>query len=129
MPCKLEQHPSAPQPPDSVAFAAITNYHHWAPASIKLASYFWDSRSCTCHIQYHALLPINLDITRAASILAHFNLAVNSFNSGHFLSTIRERGLAFKVVLTCDPFVHGCALFRKLSECKLIISSAAKPMF
>jgi hypothetical protein len=26
------------------------HYHHWAPASINLASYFWDSHSCKNHM-------------------------------------------------------------------------------
>ncbi len=60
----------------------------------------------------------------AASMLAHFDWAVCSFNSRHFLSTKRKRSLPFKVVLACDPFVHGGALFRELSECKLILNSA-----
>ncbi len=35
------------------------HYHHWAPASFELASYFWDSRSCKYHMQCRPLLPLS----------------------------------------------------------------------
>jgi hypothetical protein len=57
-------------------------------------------------------------------MLAHFNWVIYSFNSGLFLSTISKSSLPFKVVLAFNPFVHDCALFSKLSECKLIMNSA-----
>jgi hypothetical protein len=66
----------------------------------------------------------NSNLTRAAGRLAHFDCAVYGFNSSHFWSTIRERGLPFWVVLACNPFVHGQALLRKVSECKIITNSA-----
>jgi hypothetical protein len=67
----------------------------------------------------------NFNITQAASMLFTFDWAIYGFNSGHILSTIHDRSLPFKVVLECNPFAHGCALFCKLSECKTIMSSAS----
>ncbi len=52
----------------------------------------------------------NSDLTRAAGMLTHFDWAVYDFNSGHFGSTIRKRGLPFRVVLACNPFIHRRAL-------------------
>ncbi len=34
------------------------HYYHWSSASFKLASYFWDSRSCKYHMQCRPLLPL-----------------------------------------------------------------------
>jgi hypothetical protein len=67
----------------------------------------------------------NSDLTRAASMLAKFDWAIYGFNSGHMLSTMRDRGFPFNVVLACDPFVHGRALFRKLLDCQIISDSAS----
>ncbi len=122
MPRKSEQHPSAPQPPDSGALAAITitglqHLSNW-PVTFGTAA----PANAVCDVALCCLY--NLDITRATSMLAHFDRAVYSFNSGHFLSIIHKWGSPFKVVLACNPFVHGCALFCKLSECKLIMNSA-----
>jgi hypothetical protein len=66
----------------------------------------------------------NSDLTRAAGMLAHFDWAIYDFNSGNFWSTIRERGLPFRVVLACDPFVHGQALFQEVSGCNIITNGA-----
>jgi hypothetical protein len=57
-------------------------------------------------------------------MLAHFDWAIYGFNSGHFWSTIQERGLPFRVVLACNPFVHGRALLHELLRCKIITNSA-----
>jgi len=57
-------------------------------------------------------------------MLAHFDWAVYGFNSGHYWSTIQGRGLHFRFVLMCDPFVHGRALLRNLSGCKIITNTA-----
>jgi len=53
----------------------------------------------------------NSDLTLAAGMLARYDWAVYGFNSGHFLSLIRDLGLPFNVVLACDPFANGQALF------------------
>jgi hypothetical protein len=58
-------------------------------------------------------------------MLAHFDWAIYGFNSGHFLLTIKEHGYPFHVVLACDPFVNGRALFWELTLCFHIHSSAA----
>jgi hypothetical protein len=67
----------------------------------------------------------NSKITRAASMLAHFDWAIYGINSSHFLSTINEHGYLFLVVLACNPFVNGHTLFWELSLCSPIHSSAA----
>jgi hypothetical protein len=120
MPCKLEQHPSVPRPSALTAITTTGLQHlsNWpvtfgtpaAPANTI-------SDVAPCYLY-------NSDIMPSGSMLTHFNWAIYSFNSGHFLSTIGKRGLPFKVVLACNPFIHGRALFCKLSECKLIMNSA-----
>ena len=68
----------------------------------------------------------NSEITRAASLLAHFDWAVYGFNSGHFLSSIADRGLPFHVVLAADPFANGRALFCETTKCRRILASATE---
>jgi hypothetical protein len=50
---------------------------------------------------------------------------VYSFNSGHFASTISKRNLPFNVLLACDPYAYGRALFNKVTGCRCILPSAA----
>jgi hypothetical protein len=66
----------------------------------------------------------NSEITRAAGMLVHFDWAVYGFSSSHFWSTIQGQGLPFRVILACDPFVHGPALDCDLSGCKMITDTA-----
>ena len=54
----------------------------------------------------------------------NFSWAVYGFNSGHFLSTISKRNLPFSVVLVCDPFQYGRALFHEFSACPTVLPSA-----
>jgi hypothetical protein len=70
-----------------------------------------------------ARLLYNSDLTQAASILAKFDCAVYGFNSGYFPSTIRALGLPFTIVLACDPFANGRALFQEIGVCPTILSS------
>ena len=56
----------------------------------------------------------NSDVTCAASILSLFDWAVYGFNSGHFISNIREHGLPFRITLGCDPFASGRALLKEM---------------
>jgi hypothetical protein len=119
MPCKVNHLPSAPQT-GALAATTTTGLQHLLNWPITFGITTPADAICndaTCCLY-------NLDITLAASMLALFNLAIYSFNSGHFLSTIHERSLPFKAVLSCDPFVYDHALFHKLSECKLILTSA-----
>jgi hypothetical protein len=46
------------------------------------------------------------------------------FNDGHFSSTIMELGMLFEIVLACNPYANGCALFTEISSCPTILSSA-----
>jgi hypothetical protein len=78
---------------------------------IELACLIWDYRTRSCRYQHLSVCLYNLDITRAASMLAHFDWAVYGFNSGHIFSTIREHTLPFTVILACNPYVNGCSLF------------------
>ena len=55
----------------------------------------------------------------------NFSWAVYGFNSGHFLSTISKRNLPFSVVLVCDPFKYGRALFHEFSACPTVLPSVA----
>ncbi len=59
----------------------------------------------------------NSDLTAAARSLSCFDWAVYGFNSGHFISSIHSLGLAFKVVLTSDDYMHGRSFFTALSAC------------
>ncbi len=117
MPCKA----ILQQPPTSAPVAELTvglqHLSHWpngfgtlAPDAVR--------HNPTAHCLY------NSKLTHTARMPAHFDWAVYGFNSGHFWSTIQGRGLPFRVVLACYPFVHGCALFRNFSGCKIITNSA-----
>jgi hypothetical protein len=67
----------------------------------------------------------NSDITRAAGMLARFMWGVYGFNSGHFLTLIQEQALPFKIVLACNSYVNGRALFCKMMDCPTILNSAS----
>jgi hypothetical protein len=66
----------------------------------------------------------NSHITAATSILSKFDWAVYGFNNGHFHSTFSKRGMPFDVVLACNPYANGRALFTKICACPTILSSA-----
>jgi hypothetical protein len=73
----------------------------------------------------HTARPLyNLDVTVAASILSKFDWAVYGFNDGHFSSTLTELGMPFNILLACDPYANGQALFKEISLCPTILSSA-----
>jgi hypothetical protein len=55
---------------------------------------------------------------------SHFPWAVYGFNSGHFVSTIEQRNLPFLIILACDPYAHGRALFHKITKCPTLLPSA-----
>ena len=67
----------------------------------------------------------NSDITRTTGMLARFTWAIYGFNSGQFLTSINDGGLPFKIVLACDPYVNGRALFRELTDCPTVIDGAS----
>ena len=66
----------------------------------------------------------NSDLTSAAGMFARYDWAVYGFNSGHFLLSIRDLGLPFNVVLACDPFANGRALFQEFPNCPTTLFSA-----
>jgi hypothetical protein len=86
------------------ATTGLQHLQNW-PVSFRCSPQSWDAGDAARCCLY------NSKLTRAASMLAHFDWAVYGFNSGHFLLTIKEHGYPFHVVLACDPFVNGRALF------------------
>jgi hypothetical protein len=66
----------------------------------------------------------NSDLTSAAGLLSCYDWAIYGFNSGHFLSTICEMNLPFNVVLACNTFANGRALFQEFIRCPTILSGA-----
>jgi hypothetical protein len=100
------------------ATAGLQHLQNW-PVSLGCSSQSLDAGDVAPRCLY------NSELTRAASVLAHFNWAVYGFNSGHFLSTIMEHGYQFLVVLACDPFVYGRAVFWGITSCSPIHSSTA----
>jgi hypothetical protein len=68
----------------------------------------------------------NSDLPRAARQLSQFDWAVYSFNSGHFVSSIRSWNLPFNVTLARDPYSQGRALFKEFTGCNSILSGAAE---
>lgn len=76
-----------------------------------------DSHLETPRALYHS------DITRTAFHLSTFRWAVYSFNSGHFISTIRTRNLSFSVHYACDPHASGRSLFAEFGSANNIFST------
>ena len=66
----------------------------------------------------------NSDLSTTAGLLSHFDWAVYGFNSGHFVHTIRDPGLPFRIVLAAAPFSNGRALLQELTMCPTILSGA-----
>jgi hypothetical protein len=67
----------------------------------------------------------NSEFPALAFHVARFNWAVYSFNSGHFASTISTRNLPFDILLACNPYAYGRALFVEFTKCRCILPSAA----
>ncbi len=106
----------------SIAFNSVhtIGFQHLSNHAVRFGTY---SEPRTGH--FHSTWPLyNSDVTVAASILLKFNWPVYGFNDGHFSSMITELGMPFCVVLACDPYANGWALFKKVSSCPTILSSA-----
>jgi hypothetical protein len=71
------------------------------------------------HVLYNSDLPI------LAHSIARFKWAAYGFNSGHFVSTITKRNLPFDIVLACDPFAYGRALFHDIARCTNVFDGAS----
>jgi hypothetical protein len=67
----------------------------------------------------------NLEFPVLAFCAACFSWAIYLFNSGYFASTISMRNLLFDVMLACDPYAYGHALFAELTRCQCILPSVA----
>ena len=52
-----------------------------------------------------------------------FNWAIYSFGGGHFASSIQSRGLPFRVVLACDQYESGRALFHEFTACPNVFAN------
>jgi hypothetical protein len=70
------------------------------------------------HQLYNAKFPL------LAHSIARFKWAAYGFNSGHFMSTINKRNLPFNIVLACDPFAYGRALFHNIARCTEVLDGA-----
>ena len=57
----------------------------------------------------------------AAKQLLRFSWVVYGFNSGHFVSTMRSRGLPFDIVLAADITKEGRALFSEFTSCNQVL--------
>jgi hypothetical protein len=100
--------------------AQMIGLQHLSNHAVRFGTY---SEPRTGHV--HSTRPLyNSDVTFAASILSKFDWAVYGFNNGHFSSTITELGMPFCVVLACDPYTNGWALFKEVSSCPTILPSA-----
>jgi hypothetical protein len=66
----------------------------------------------------------NADIPALAYRATTFSWALYGFNSGHFASTVEKRNLPIQVVLACDPFEYGRALFHEFVRCPTVLHSA-----
>ncbi len=114
-----KKHPSALQ----ILYAAqspkcgLQHLSNW-PVSFGL----FTSAACTTATGTRSLY--NSDLTAAASMLARFDWAIYGFNSGHFVSSVMERGIQINVVLSSDPFANRRALFKQFTKCPTILSSA-----
>ncbi len=65
----------------------------------------------------------NSELPAIAYSASHFPWAVYGFNSGHFVSTIEQRNLPFSIILACDPYAHGRALFHEVAKCLTVLPS------
>jgi hypothetical protein len=69
-------------------------------------------------------VPYNSELPVSAYSASHFSWAVYGFNSGHFVSTIKQRTLPFSIILARNPYAHGHALFHKGAKCPTVLPSA-----
>jgi hypothetical protein len=67
----------------------------------------------------------NSEFTALAYSVMRFRWAAYGFNSGHFISTIKQRNLPFSIVLACDPYAHGCALLNEVAKFQNVLHGAS----
>jgi hypothetical protein len=67
---------------------------------------------------------IQLEFPTYAYFTTYFLWTLYSFNSGHFVSTIKQQNLLFSIEVACDPCALGCALFHEVAKCSTVLSSA-----
>ena len=104
----------------SIAFnsAHTIGFQHLSNHAVRFGTY---SEPQTGHV--HSTQPLyNSDVTIAASIPSKFDWAVYGFNDGYFSSTVTELGMPFCVILACEPYANGPALFKEVCSCPTILS-------
>ncbi len=88
----------------------------------------WRPKTATCHsarTNNTIWLLYNWEFPVFAYPASCFTCTVYSFNSGHFASTILRSNLPFKILLACNPYAYGCAIFEEFTKCPCILPSAA----
>jgi hypothetical protein len=116
------QGPAVNEAANSLLTMIVTQERNGSPC---LANYpVWFGKFSLLHNT--AIWPLyNLEYPVFAFQAACFNWAVYSFNSGHFALTMSKRNLPFDILLACNPYAYGCALFDEFTECPCILPSAA----
>jgi hypothetical protein len=66
----------------------------------------------------------NSDLPIIAYSASHFPWVIYGFNSGHFVSTIKQRNFPFSIRLACNPYARGRALFHEVAKCSTVLPSA-----
>ncbi len=100
--------------------APTIGFQHVSDYAVRFGQYV-----APCPANANSNKPLyNSEITVTASILSKFDWAVYGFNNGHFHLTIIELGMPFNIVLACDPYANGRALFTEICSCPTILSSA-----
>jgi hypothetical protein len=56
----------------------------------------------------------NSNMSTTAGLLTHFDWSVYEFNSGHFVHTIHNRGLPFRIVLAANPLPTAAPYLKNL---------------
>ena len=75
--------------------------------------------------QVYKATPLNnSELVLAARHIFHFQWAVYSFNSGHFVVSIQQHSLPFRVVLGAGAFAEGRTLFKEFTDCTMILPGA-----
>lgn len=73
----------------------------------------------------YRLCPLyNAGLVAAARYIMEFHWAVYSFNSGHFIASMRRESLPFRITLAVDPLLESRSCFKEFAKCNKILSNA-----
>ena len=86
---------------------------------VQFGSLPLQDRKCPIRGLYNAEFPT------LAYRATHFSWAIYDFNFGHFVSTILKGNVPFCVLLACDPYKYGRALFSEFVHCPTVLPSVA----